>query len=44
MAVAKSVPKVVITVRARLRARPALGRAARNARIASMPTRFSVAP
>ena len=36
-AVAKSRPQVVISTRSSVRARPAAGRAARNARIASMP-------
>ena len=36
--------EVVITVLARLRARPCAGRAARKARMASMPSRFSAAP
>ena len=36
-AVAKSVPKVVTTVRSRLRASPAAGRAARKAAIAAWP-------
>ena len=44
MAVAKSLPKVVMTVFASVRARPLVDRAARKARICSMPTRFSPTP
>ena len=44
LAVAKSCLNVVMTVRASVRARPCAGRAARKARIASMPYSSSAAP